>query len=80
MLQRLTTALEVGVCKIRYLLNRRPEYVYENVEDLCEVTDLKRMGMEDVDDAHLAAMADVHLRHMKVYIFIHSSMKCTVLN
>jgi hypothetical protein len=64
----LSFVLEVGVCKIRDLLNRRPEYVYENVEDLCEVTDLKWMGMDDVDDAHLAAMASVHLKHKKVYI------------
>ena len=64
----LSFVLEVGVCKIRDLLNRRPEYVYENVEDLCEVTDLKWMGLDDVDDAHLAAMASVHLRHKKVYI------------
>ena len=48
---------ELGVLKIRDRLNRRPEYIYENVDDLCEVSDLRWLGINVLDDENKANMA-----------------------
>jgi hypothetical protein len=36
----LSFVMELGVLEIRDKLNRRLEYIYENVDDLCMVSDL----------------------------------------
>ena len=53
----LSFVIELGVLKIRDRLNRRPEYIYDNVDDLCEVTDLRWLGINVTDDEHEANMA-----------------------
>ena len=49
-----------GVLKIRDRLNRRPEYIYENVDDLCEVSDLRWHGINvlDENEANMASDLD----------------------
>ena len=38
------------------MLNRRPEYIYENLDDLCEVSDLRWLGINVLDDENEANM------------------------
>ena len=53
----LSFVIELGVLEIRDRLNKRPEYIYENVNDLCEVSDLRWLGINDLDDENEANMA-----------------------
>ena len=53
----LSFVIKLGVLKIRDKLNRRPEYIYENVDDLCEVSDLRWLGINVIDDDNLANIA-----------------------
>jgi hypothetical protein len=53
----LSFVIELVVLKIRDKLNQRPEYIYENVDDLCEVSDLRWLGINVIDDENEANMA-----------------------
>jgi hypothetical protein len=48
---------EPGVFKIRDKFNRRPEYIYENVDDLCEVSNLRWLEEDVIDDENATNMA-----------------------
>ena len=49
--------LEDGVFIIQDKTGRNADIVYENVQDLCEITDLKWLGVDDDSDDHIANLA-----------------------
>ena len=49
--------LEDGVFNIQDKTGRNADIVYENVQDLCEITDLKWLGVEDDSEDHIANLA-----------------------
>ena len=53
----LSFVIELGVLKIRDRLNRRPEYIYENVDDIWEVSDLRWLRINVLDDENEVTMA-----------------------
>ena len=49
--------LEDGVFIIQDKTGRNADIVYKNVQDLCEITDLKWLGVEDDSEDHIANLA-----------------------
>ena len=50
--------LEDGVFIIQDKTGRNADIVYENVQDLCEITDLKWLGVEDDSEDNIANLAN----------------------
>ena len=49
--------LEDGVFIIQDKTGRNADMVYENVQDLCEIADLKWFGVEDDSEDHITNLA-----------------------
>ena len=44
------------------------DIVYENVQDLCEITDLKWLGVDDDSEDNIANLAYSNVKMKKAYI------------
>jgi hypothetical protein len=60
--------LEDGVFIIQDKTGRNADIVHENVQDLCEITDLKWLGVEDDSEDHIANLAYNNYKMKKSYI------------
>ena len=60
--------LEDGVFIRQEKTGRNADIVYENVQDLCEITDLKWLGVEDDSEDHIANLACNNHKMKKSYI------------
>jgi hypothetical protein len=60
--------LEDGVFIIQDKTGRNADIVYENVQDLCEITNLKWMGVEDNCEDHIENLAYNNIKMKKSYI------------
>jgi hypothetical protein len=60
--------LEDGVFIIQDKTGRNADIVYENVQDLCEITDLKWLGVEDDSEDNIANLAYNNIKMKKSYI------------
>ena len=60
--------LEDGVFIIQDKTGRNADIVYENVQDLCEITDLKWLGVKDDSEDHIANLACNNYKIKKSYI------------
>ena len=49
--------LEDGVFNIQDNTDRNADIAYENVQDFCEITDLKWLGVEDDSEDNIANLA-----------------------
>ena len=67
-LKHLRFILDDGVCIIQDKTGRNADLVYKNVDDLCEVTDLKWLGISDDSEKHLANVACNNHNMKKAYI------------
>jgi hypothetical protein len=60
--------LEDSVFIIQDKTGRNADIVYENVQDLCEITDLKWLGVEDDSEDHIANLAYNNVKMKKSYM------------
>ena len=60
--------LEDGVFIIQDKTGRNADIVYESVQDLCEITDLKWLGVEDDSEDNIANLAYSNVKMKKSYI------------
>ena len=60
--------LEDGVFIIQDKIGRNADIVYENVQDLCEITDLKWLGVADDSEDNIANLAYNNIKMKKTYI------------
>ena len=60
--------LEDGVFVIQDKTGRNADIVYENVQDLCEITDLKWLGVDDDSEDTIANLAYSNVKMKKSYI------------
>jgi hypothetical protein len=60
--------LEDGVFIIQDKTGRNADIVYENVQDLCKITDLKWLGVKDDSEDHIANLAYNNIKMKKSYI------------
>ena len=60
--------LEDGVFIIQDKTGRNADIVYENVQDLCEITDLKWLGVDDDREDTIANLAYSNVKMKKAYI------------
>ena len=60
--------LEDGVFIIQDMIGHNADIVYENVQDLCEITDLKWLGVHDDSEGHIASLAYSNVKMKKSYI------------
>jgi hypothetical protein len=60
--------LQDGVFIIQDKTGRSAEIVYENVQDLCEISDLKWLGVESGSEEHIANLAYNNIKMKKSYI------------
>ena len=67
-LKNLRFILDDGVCIIKDNTEQNADLVYENVNDLCEVTDLKWLGISDDSEEHMAKVACNNHNMKKAYI------------
>jgi hypothetical protein len=67
-LKSLRFILNDGVCIIQDKTGRYADLVYENVDDLCEVTDLKWLGISNDSEEHMANVACNNHNMKKAYI------------
>ena len=57
--------LEGGVFIIQDKTGRNADIVYENVQDLCEITDLKWLGVDDDSEDTIANLAYSNVKMKK---------------
>ena len=60
--------LEDGVFIIQDKTGRNADVVYENIQDLCEITDLKWLGVKDNIEDDIANLACSNVKMKKSYI------------
>ena len=60
--------LEDGVLITQDKTGRNADIDYENVQDLCEITDLKWLGVDDDTEDHIANLAYNNVNMKKSYI------------
>ena len=60
--------LEDGVFIIQDKTGRNADIVYENVQDLCEITDLRWLGVEDDSEDYIANLVFNNYKMKKSYI------------
>ena len=60
--------LEDGLFIIQDKTGRNADIIYENVQDLCEITDLKWLGVDDDSKDTIANLAFSNVKMKKAYI------------
>jgi hypothetical protein len=62
--------LKYGVFVIQDKTGRNADIVYENVQDLCEITDLKCLGVDNDSEDHIVNLAYNNIKMKKSYIVL----------
>ena len=70
--------LEDGVFIIQDKTGHNADNVYENVQDLCKITDLKWLGVEDDSEDHISNLTCNNYKMKKSYIWNLLFTKSTV--